>query len=398
MPDPHEIWLGLDRMQQALAILKIQPKVPIVTVGGTNGKGSTTALITHLACQAGLKVGTYTSPHLHRVTERIQVNAQEIPEAYFIQALAQLEASLDLELSYFEYLTLLAFQYFEAENCDLWVLEVGLGGRLDAVNVLDADVAVITSIDWDHQEYLGSTLEAIALEKAGIARVGKPVLVGQDAQKGGLVDCLKRRGAQVRVEGLDFDSGERPSVMLLPAVYLDTHWALAQEALRCLTIAFPQSLQAIPALSGRFEVLAPLGWGRWVFDVAHNAESAHLLATRLKAFLNQAPPSKVVAIWHSLTDKDHEALVSGLILQVAAWIISPLDPGVTPRASAPEALRDSLSTFEGVGSIAVAASPADAFFRASEYAREGHTVLVFGGFNIVDSIRSLLFNTCYMDK
>ncbi|MFQ3282987.1 bifunctional folylpolyglutamate synthase/dihydrofolate synthase, partial [Reinekea sp.] len=197
---PTEIELGLQRLTMvADRLLQRQTKPPIIfTVAGTNGKGTTTAALSALACEAGFKTGWYSSPHLFVFNERIRINGVAVNDQQLVDAFAAIERVRgDISLSYFEYTTLAAIWLFIAEQVDVWVLEVGLGGRLDAVNVFDADVAVVTTIGIDHESFLGSDIDVIGYEKAGICRANKPVILGSDAMPQGLFNEIERRGAHL---------------------------------------------------------------------------------------------------------------------------------------------------------------------------------------------------------
>ncbi len=202
---PTEIELGLERLQKVTDRLLSKAKKPFVyTVAGTNGKGTTTAALSALSAAAGLQVGWYSSPHIQIFNERVQVNGVAVDDQSLVNAFALVEkARGDISLSYFEYTTLAAFVFFESKKLDVWVLEVGLGGRLDAVNVIDADVAVITSIALDHQDFLGSDLNGIGREKAGVARLNRPLVLGKDADNSGVLSVAKAKQAKVMVFGQD---------------------------------------------------------------------------------------------------------------------------------------------------------------------------------------------------
>ena len=195
---PTTIDMGLTRVTQVKNAMDLAPSCPVITVGGTNGKGSTCAFLSHIYAAAGYKVGTLTSPHLLRFNERIAINSQPVSDEDIVAAFERIEAARgDVSLTYFEFNTLAAVDIFRLHQVDVMILEVGLGGRLDAVNAFDADCAIVTSVDLEHQAYLGDTVEQIAKEKAGIFRAGKPAIFGQDPAPHSLGQHAKNIGAKL---------------------------------------------------------------------------------------------------------------------------------------------------------------------------------------------------------
>lgn len=203
---PKAIDMGLERVQQVKQVMGLEFSCPVIIVGGTNGKGSTCAMLESILLRAGYRVGLYTSPHLLLFNERMRVNGQSATDAELIAAFDKIEAArADVSLSYFEFTTLAAMQLFADAGLDAVIFEVGLGGRLDAVNVLDADVAIVTSVDIDHTEYLGDTREKIGYEKAGIFRAGKTAICGDPVPPASLVEHAEKIGADLWLFNRDFN-------------------------------------------------------------------------------------------------------------------------------------------------------------------------------------------------
>lgn len=373
MASPTAIHLGLDRIQQALQVLHFSSTAPIVTIGGTNGKGSTVFLTSRLLEHAGYKVGTYTSPHLHSLHERIAINQQPIPETDLFRWLEHLKPILKenkIALTYFEILTVVALLYFQEQKCTQIVLEVGMGGRLDAVNAVEPTVCVLTTVSFDHQEYLGNTLEAIAIEKSGIARAKKPILVGIGAQSPTMDLALNEIGAVVEYEAEDFCCLTDQT-----GGFLSTHIALATRAFEWV-VGYP--VASMPNVDtwiwpGRFEHYQAMGTD-WILDVAHNPESVALLAKKLVQYRVQYPG--IVAVWHSLVDKDLEAIVSLMAPVIDHWVLAPIDsPRATPLGDLEVVVRQQGQKIEK---------------SIIPYTQQGYLMVVFGGFNIVSDFRKIL--------
>lgn len=377
MAAPTTICLGLDRIRTVLQAFSFIPKCPIVTVGGTNGKGSTVYLTSRLLEKAGYKVGTYISPHLHTVHERISVNQQMISDVDLIRLLHTLDLVLQkkkIQLTYFEILTVVSFLYFQEQNCTQMVLEVGLGGRLDAVNVLDPTVAVLTTVSLDHQEWLGDTLEAIAVEKCGIARNNVPLLVGVGAQHPAVYRALETIGAHIESENRDFQCISRETGRFLP-----TQVALASRACEWLMPSVKikrDSIQKIPEnwiWPGRFEHYHAFGTD-WILDVAHNEESVCLLASKLIKYRTQYPG--IIAVWHSLADKALAVMVTAMRPVIDHWVLVSID---NVRATPLKILQETIVRVGG-----------SVKWRITPYTKQGYLIVVFGGFNVVANFRQLL--------
>lgn len=342
--------LGLDRIREvALRLSVIQTSATVITVGGTNGKGSTCALLGQIYVQAGYQVGIYSSPHICMFNERVSVNGQHVSDQQLVDAFEKIEfARKEIPLSFFEFITLAALLIFQQHDLDIILLEVGLGGRLDAVNIIDSDVAVVTSIDLDHMNWLGETREAIAIEKACIARKGKPFISGELNPPDTLLKTAQSLGAVSFQAGKDFflhsclsgyewgcarqvtftfDSfhlkPENISTALMVATHLQSMHPVSDGVIKN---AIKQTM-----LSGRFEVLRDFPM---VLDVAHNPASAAWLKEQYQA---RFPNKKTVALIGMLSDKSMNQTAEILNACVDVWCVAGLD---CPRGD------DGLSLFE----------------------------------------------------
>ncbi|MDY0022478.1 bifunctional tetrahydrofolate synthase/dihydrofolate synthase, partial [Arenimonas caeni] len=334
---PKSIDMGLERVGEVAKRLGVgKPARHVVTVGGTNGKGSTVAFLEAIARAAGLRTGAYTSPHLLRYNERVRIDGAEAADAALVAAFERIEAARgDVPLTFFEFGTLAALLLFEAADLDLAILEVGLGGRLDATNIVDPDCAVITTVDLDHQDYLGEDREAIGAEKAGILRAGKPCVlaekdppssvlrrayaIGAFAIRGHsdyLVDVLGA-GWRWREPGYEIELPD--PAMAAPAQRDNAAAAIA--ALRALDLPVPDAAiregVASARAPGRLQVLA--GEPETVLDVAHNPQGARQLAAWL-----QGNPRPTVAVFSALADKDLGGVCEALAPWLQAWHLGPI--------------------------------------------------------------------------
>jgi len=383
---PQAIAMGLDRVHAVARRLGLgHPGKQVITVGGTNGKGSTVAFIEAIALAAGLRVGAFTSPHLLRYNERVRVQGEE--------------ARAEIPLTYFEFGTLAALLVFEQSSLDLAVLEVGLGGKLDAVNIIDADVAVITTVDLDHQEYLGPDRETIGADKAGIFRAGKPCVLGERDPPSSVLRhayeigafairahadyliAMRAHGWTWREPGYEIDL----PMPLLPAPAQIENAAAAIAALRALPL--PVSNKAIASgigkarASGRLQVLRANP--ELVVDVGHNPQAADQLAAWL-----QAHPRRTRAVFSALRDKDIEALVERLDPHFEDWHVA----GITDagrRGMTGQELGSRLSPLVAPGKLQVHESVAQAMAAALAQSGQDERVLVFGSFHTVaDAMRA----------
>ncbi|MGL4316175.1 MAG: bifunctional tetrahydrofolate synthase/dihydrofolate synthase [Pseudomonas sp.] len=397
---PSAIDMGLERSREVARRLGLgRPAPRVVTVTGTNGKGSTCAFLAALLAGQGLKVGVYSSPHLLRYNERVQIAGSDASDAELCEAFAAVEAARgEISLTYFEMGTLAAFWLFERAALDFAVLEVGLGGRLDAVNLIDADIALVTSIGLDHADWLGDSRESVAFEKAGILRAGRPALCGDldppQPLLGRVVelDCplfLRGRdyGLRVAEHGWHWFGLDAAGLMLalddLPLLDLPMeNAALALQAYAVLGLPW-QREHLVAALqrtrvTGRLD-RRPLNWrGKaltLLLDVGHNPHATDYLATRLAARAEQAPR---LAVFGLLADKDLPGVVTPLLDQVRHWAVAPLP---SPRSRSVGELEATLRNF--AANVQACSSVAEALLVQCERATAGDEILVFGSFYCV---------------
>ncbi|RQQ20238.1 bifunctional tetrahydrofolate synthase/dihydrofolate synthase [Burkholderia stagnalis] len=409
---PVGIDMGLARIGQVKAALGLEFACPVITVGGTNGKGSTCAFLETILVRAGYKVGCHTSPHLLEFNERARVNGQTVTDDELLPHFEAVEAARTslpepVSLTYFEFTTLAILHLFASRGLDAVILEVGLGGRLDAVNIIDTDCAIVTSIDIDHTEYLGDTREQIAFEKAGIFRPGKPAICGDPAAPQALVDHAEAIGADLWLVGRDFRYEAQPGAERQQWSYLgrDKRYpALAYPALRganqlinaSAALAALESLRAVLPVSaqdirlglanvelpGRFQVLP--GKPAIVLDVAHNPHAAAVLAQNLG---NMGFFPYTYAVFGAMHDKDIDGVLHHLKGEIDHWCVTDLP---LPRAASAEQLEAALrhaGVEDGAdSSVTRYTSPADAFRDALKRASENDRIVVFGSFHTVAGV------------
>ncbi|MGF6591248.1 bifunctional tetrahydrofolate synthase/dihydrofolate synthase [Pseudomonas sp. 2835] len=394
---PSAIDMGLERSQQVAARLGLgQPAPRVITVTGTNGKGSTCAFVAALLRAQGLKVGVYSSPHLLRYNERVQINGAEAGDEQLCEAFAAVEAARgDISLTYFEAGTLAAFWLFKQAALDAVVLEVGLGGRLDTVNIVDADLALVTSIGVDHIDYLGDTRELVAFEKAGIFRAGKPALCGDLNPPQPLLDKAHSLNSPLFLRGRDFDlasteqywqwrgvnaRGEVVELQDLPLLDLPMeNAALALQAYLLLDLPWDagQITEALRStrMVGRLDRRAFTWQGKpltILMDVGHNPHAAEYLAQRLAA---RPPQGKRLAVFGLLADKDLDGVLKPLQHQVQAWAVAPLDTARSrPAAELQAALTNLGAAVQSYPSVAAALEGQCAQATADD------EILLFGSF------------------
>ncbi len=394
---PSAIDMGLERSQQVatrLGLGKLAPRV--VTVTGTNGKGSTCAFVASLLRAQGLKVGVYSSPHLLRYNERVRIDGADASDERLCEAFAAVEAARgEISLTYFEMGTLAAFWLFQQSALDAVVLEVGLGGRLDAVNLIDADLALVTSIGVDHADYLGDTRESVAFEKAGIFRQGKPALCGDLNPPQPLLDKARELACPFLLRGRDFDlattdrhwqwrgtRGDGSSVELHDLPLLDLPMENAALALQAyLLMGLPweagQIRQALldTQVTGRLDRRAVRWQGRrleLLLDVGHNPHAAEYLAARLAA---RPFKGRRLAVFGLLADKDLEGVIAPLAGVVDEWAVAPLEtPRSRPAAELAAALTNVGATVKSYASVDAALEGQCAQATADDQ------ILLFGSF------------------
>jgi len=395
--------LGLDRVRAVAERMHLLRPAPLViTVGGTNGKGSAVAFLDAILTAAGKRVGCYTSPHLERYNERVRVAGVDADDAAFIEAFARIEvARNEISLTYFEFGTLAALWIFAQSTLDVVVLEVGLGGRLDAVNIVDTDVAIVTTIALDHQDYLGHDLAGIAREKAGIFRAQRPAVIAEAVPLTALIDAAIARDARLIRCGHEYSFSATPTGWLwssgqttleLPLPTLDAACQCANAAAAIAAVHAlrdrlgwnPQAIARgvyhanIPARLQRFSGAAEL-----IIDVAHNPQAAAMLADWLAA---HAIPGRTFAVFSALADKDVVAIVQPLATHISRWFVCGLDQHAARGATGKD-VTARLLTGAPAADHECFADPATALAAAWFEAQPGDRVLAFGSFYVaVDAL------------
>ncbi|HEY8101884.1 MAG TPA: bifunctional tetrahydrofolate synthase/dihydrofolate synthase [Burkholderiaceae bacterium] len=403
---PKAIDMGLERVRQVKDSMGIHFDCPVIIVGGTNGKGSTCAMLESILLQAGYRVGLYTSPHLIDFNERARINGVAVSDDAFIENFEMVEAHRgSVSLTYFEFTTLAIMQLFSKAGLDAVILEVGLGGRLDAVNVIDADVAIVTSVDIDHQDYLGDTREKIGFEKAGIFRHGKAAICSDPLPPKTLVDHAESIGADLWLLGRDFNYAgdkqqwnfggrhQRRNSLGYPSLrganqLLNASAALA--ALEVLRQRLPVGAQEVRnglvmvELPGRFQVLP--GRPTVVLDVAHNP---HAAATLAQNFDNMGFHPYTYAVFGAMRDKDIDGVIAHMKGRVDHWCVTDLP---SPRAATAKYIQERLlaagiqSQNDNESSVETFTTPAEAFANALKRAGENDRIAVFGSFLTVAGV------------
>jgi dihydrofolate synthase/folylpolyglutamate synthase len=400
--------MGLERITRVKEALKLNFKAVVFTVGGTNGKGSTCALLESILLAASYKVGCHTSPHLLSFNERARVNGENVSDALLLEHFKAVElarASLPNPptLTYFEFTTLAIMHLFATADLDAVILEVGLGGRLDAVNMIDTDCAIVTSIDLDHMEYLGDTREKIAFEKAGIFRSDKPAICADPVPPQSLIDHAASIGADLWLMGKDYNfqgdkqqwgwagRGKRFSGLGYPALRGANQLLNASAVIAALIAVrdrLPVGAQEIRngmawvELPGRFQVLP--GQPTIILDVAHNPHASAALAQNLE---NMAYHPYTIAVFGAMADKDIDGVLKPMMDKIDFWYFCDLP---TARAASAESLATRLRSLgfkEGADSgIEIFSSPALAYESALKKAGEGDRISVFGSFYTVAGV------------
>jgi dihydrofolate synthase/folylpolyglutamate synthase len=412
---PQSIDMGLARVAEVARRLKVDaPAGAVITVGGTNGKGSIAAHLEALLRERGARTGLFTSPHLVRYNERIRIDGREADDAALVAAFEQIEAARGaITLTFFEYNTLAALLIFAARAVEVAVLEVGLGGRLDATNLVDADVAVLASVGLDHRDWLGDTLDSIGAEKAGIFRAGRPAVLGTPRMPASVFATIAARQAQALVAERDFHwrvgpqrwdyegptlslKGLPPSALAGDIQYRNAATALAAlealDASTALSAAAARGVRALRPLGvmdvgraldrvhlpGRFQRVP--GEVEWILDIAHNEPAARVLAAELaaRALPGGAGHARTFAVIGVLRDKDAAAIGAALADVIDRWIACAL-PG--PRGGSAEELAARLA--RPGARIELAPSVVAGCERARAEARAGDRVVVCGSLHTV---------------
>lgn len=400
---PRPIDLGLERVAGVFSRLTVEPrKIPTITVAGTNGKGSCVAFLEAIYRAQGYRVGAYTSPHILRYNERIRVDGQSVADDDICAAFARIDAvRADTSLSYFEFGTLAALDIFSRAEVDVQILEVGLGGRLDAVNIVDADVALVTTIAIDHVDWLGDTVEAIGREKAGIFRAGVPAVIGDEQVPASLLQTAREKQAGIMQIGVAFhyekqthrwawwtDQQKFPDLPL-PALQGEHQFRNASAAIMavmCLQTILPVERAAIclgvreAHLNGRFQLIG--GETPILLDVGHNPQAAQTLKDYLRAHF---PNVKIHALFAMMKDKDIPGVLAMMRERVDQWYLAPLK---NPRAANEELLnryfqqQDIANVNRGYADFSACLAA------ARRQAGPGELILIFGSFFLVSEYLS----------
>jgi dihydrofolate synthase/folylpolyglutamate synthase len=402
---PQAIELGLGRVSRVLERMVLPTRQPFtISVSGTNGKGSCVAMLDSILRAAGYRVGAYTSPHILRYNERIAIDGRPVEDQRIVAAFDRVNhARGDTSLSFFEFGTLAALDIFSTAGLDVRILEVGLGGRLDAVNSVDADLALIASIDIDHREWLGETREAIGHEKAGIMRQGRPAVIADPAPPDSVIRFAAQLGAPLYRPGVDFGQirsdqcwdwwggGLRWTALPEPAIPGEHQFLNAAAVLEALQLAAPalpvteaairQGLTDV-RLPGRFQYLP--GAVPALLDVAHNPQAARMLADHLR---RRYPGKRIHAVFSVMRDKDIPGMIEPLRDSIDSWHLAPLSMA---RAATPEELSGMLHA-AGVTRIRLGYGDVRETCAAAEReAAVGDLLLVFGSFFLVSDYLALV--------
>lgn len=402
--------MGLERITLVKERMQLTPTCPIIIVGGTNGKGSVCAYLSHIYHEAGYTVGTLTSPHLLNFNERITINTVPVGDDEIIQAFEHIDnVRREISLTYFEFNTLAAVDIFIKRQVDIMILEVGLGGRLDAVNIFDGDLSIITSIDLDHQAYLGNTIEQVAWEKAHIMRPQKPVICGQTPAPQKIQQYAQTIQAQLLTLNHDFSirkqeqqwsfrfhptqnihlTHQAKHALPIPSLrgsFQIQNAACALTAIVCLNDKLPVDIGAIKRglvrvrNPGRFQVLP--GRPVRVLDVGHNPHAAKALRSSL---LQLPYAERRIAVFSMLADKDIDAVLHILKDQFDVWMIAPL---TVPRAASIEMLQEKLAQHH-IDEVNIHNNIANAWKTALSQASENDRIVAFGSFHTIAEILAL---------
>ena len=400
---PRPIDLGLERVAEVFCRLDPKPqKVPTITVAGTNGKGSCVAYLESIYRAQGYKVGAYTSPHIVRYNERIRINGQPVPDDVICAAFTRIDAVRGkISLSYFEFATLAALDIFSREQVDIRILEVGLGGRLDAVNIVDPDAAIVTTIAIDHVDWLGHTEEAIGREKAGIFRKSIPAIIGDTEAPASLLQTaedIHAKAMQIgqafvykkQADNWDWTADQlKLSALPSPALKGEHQYRNASAvlmAVMCLQVQLPVAERAIHQglqqanLQGRFQLIP--GDNPILLDVGHNPQAAQTLVDYLQTYF---PAVKIHAVFAMMKDKDIPGVLEKMHTCVAQWYLAPLQ---NPRAAPDELLNNYFQQLDIKNVNSGYANFAAAFQDARSKALPGEMILIFGSFFLVSEYLS----------
>jgi len=401
---PSTIDLTLERIKIVIERLNLDISFPILTVGGTNGKGSTCSILESIYREAGYKVACYTSPHFLNFNERIKIQTLAVSDEVICEAFSRIESAReDVTLTYFEYGTIAAMIIFSEAHVDVAILEVGLGGRLDAVNVFDADCAIVTTVDLDHMDYLGHTREAIGFEKAGIYRTEKTAICGDFDPPQSLIKHAELIHADLKIIGKDFgyeahhDSFDflidSTFVMNLPLPKLQGDFQLANAtnalmAVKAMEDKLPLteiSIQkgiTLTLLPGRFQEVKKMP--SLILDVAHNPQAARSLSHNLKTHV---VPGKTIAVFSILKDKDIFGVINELNLDIDDWFIAEIQ---NERAASIENISNTIQKINLSAHIEAFKNIQEAYQFASKEVTRNDRIIVFGSFFTVADIMKII--------
>jgi len=401
---PSTIDLTLERIKIVIERLNLDISFPILTVGGTNGKGSTCSILESIYREAGYKVACYTSPHFLNFNERIKIQTLAVSDEVICEAFSRIESAReDVTLTYFEYGTIAAMIIFSEAHVDVAILEVGLGGRLDAVNVFDADCAIVTTVDLDHMDYLGHTREAIGFEKAGIYRTEKTSICGDFDPPQSLIKHAELIHADLKIIGKDFgyeahhDSFDflidSTFVMNLPLPKLQGDFQLANAtnalmAVKAMEDKLPLteiSIQkgiTLTLLPGRFQEVKKMP--SLILDVAHNPQAARSLSHNLKTHV---VPGKTIAVFSILKDKDIFGVINVLNLDIDDWFIAEIQ---NERAASIENISNTIQKINPSAHIEAFKNIQEAYQFASKEVTRNDRIIVFGSFFTVADIMKII--------
>ncbi|MEE6075290.1 bifunctional tetrahydrofolate synthase/dihydrofolate synthase [Avibacterium paragallinarum] len=421
--------LGLERIKSVAEQLDLLKPAPfVITVGGTNGKGTTCRLLEQILLNAGYRVGVYSSPHLIRYNERVRIQNQELPDAQHSASFAFIEQNKTQSLTYFEYSTLSALYLFKQAKLDVVILEVGLGGRLDATNIVDSDIAVITSIDIDHTDFLGDTREQIAFEKAGIFRANKPAIIGEPDVPNTMLEQAQKLHCQLSRRGVDWtfsqtaqswqwqsehsQNGENESQKVRLENLPFPHIPLANAATALAVLPYlpfkiaeqhiRDALQNVQ-LTGRFQLLDSAqrqhlsellhcnekALPQVIIDVGHNPHAAKYLAEKLTAL--KQPTQRILAVCGILKDKDTQGVLSPLLDVIDEWHCISLSGYRGQRGEELLAELQALALSQNKTLKASSSSSMEqALQSAVQNSQENDVLLVFGSFYTVGQLLELL--------
>ena len=407
---PNNIEMGLDRLNLVKSSLNFSLAFPIISVSGTNGKGSVCAILESILSHAGYRVGCYTSPHLLRYNERVRIDQKEAGDDELCEAFKIIEAARvnsNVSLTYFEFGTLAAMELIAKAEVDIAILEVGLGGRLDAVNIFDAECAVLTNIDYDHTEYLGDTREKIGFEKAGIFRSGKTAICSDISPPSSISQHAISIGSELNFIGKHFGYSVKESLWdywgdsnrhySLPYPALGNTPHQLRNASACLA-ALDGVSRTLPVttnnicqgllkvqLPGRFQVLP--GRPRIIFDVAHNPSAAHILSISLSGMVDY---QKTYGVFAALKDKDIDGVVQTIASEIDVWLVAGINS--SRGASSDEIVEalESAGASKANGSILVFPDPVAAYVFAYKQSTINDRICVFGSFYGVGKVMEYL--------